>query len=269
MKKCFIKNKLLSFTILIAIWWILSLFYPPIVIPRISSVLKSIGEIILSEELRSEIYKTFFRLLMGILFGAGFGAAVGFFCGMNKTMRSIFSNFIKILQVVPPVSILILTIIWLGYNGKPAIAITAVAVFPTIVISVQDSILNLDKKLMEMAKIFQFSKFQKIKFIIWPSVKPQVYSGLKIALGTASKTVVMGEVLTTVTGIGGQIVNARLNVESEKIIAWTVVSVAMYFVFDRVSALLFGTKTYFRLEAEKSGEKKSAENSESKEILQP
>ena len=239
MKACSIRNKLISIVAIFLIWWVLSKIYPPIVIPKISSVIKCIGEILVSKKLWIEIGKTFSRLCWGLVFGIGAGAIVGFFCGINKTCREICQNFIKVLQVIPPVSILILTIIWLGYNGKPAIAITAVAVFPTIVISVQDGILGLDKRLLEMAELFKFSRSMKIRKIIWPSIKPQVYSGLKIAVGSASKTVVMGEVLTTVTGIGGQIVTARLNIESEKIIAWTVVSVVMYWIFDRIIALIF------------------------------
>lgn len=242
MKAYFIRNKLISIILIIAIWWILSLIYPPVVIPGIPAVLKAIAGILKSGDLLREIGKTFIRLLLGLAFGISSGAVVGFVCGMNKTAREICKTFIRLLQVVPPVAILILTIVWLGYNGKPAIAITAVAVFPTIAITVQDSILCLDKKLLEMAEIFKFSKSKKIKMIIWPSIKPVVSSGLKIALGNASKTVVMGEVLTTATGIGGQIVTARLNIESEMIIAWTVISVVIYLALDKLLALLWGKK---------------------------
>ena len=42
-------------------------------------------------------------------------------------------------------------------------------------------------------------------------------------MGMACKTVVMGEVLTTTSGIGGQIMTARLNIEPETVIAWTVI----------------------------------------------
>ncbi len=245
MKACSIRNKLISIAAIFLIWWVLSLIYPPIVIPKISAVFTSIVEILTSSKLWLEIGKTFSRLCWGLFFGITFGLLVGFFCGINKTFREISKNFIRILQVIPPVSILILTIIWLGYNGKPAIAIAAIAVFPTIVICVQDAILGLDKNLLEMARVFKFSRRQKIQKIIWPSIKPQFYSGLKISVGAASKTVVMGEVLTTVTGIGGQIVTARLNIESEKIIAWTVVSVGMYWIFDRIISLIFKPKRIF------------------------
>lgn len=242
MKACFIRNKLIAAGMVIAAWQIFSMIYPPVVIPKISAVIKAVAEIICTKDLWNEILRTCFRLVSGVLLGIVLGAATGFLNGINKTFREISINFIKLLQVIPPVAILILTIVWLGYNGKPAIAITAVAVFPTIAITVQDSILNLDKKLLEMAEIFCFSKSKKIKLIIWPSIKPTVCSGLKIALGTASKTVVMGEVLTTATGIGGQILTARLNIESEKIIAWTIISVLIYLLLGKLAALIFREK---------------------------
>lgn len=242
MKACFIRNKIISLALFLAVWWGLTKVYPPIVIPTISSVIKKIGEIVVTGAMWLEIGKTFYRLFFGLLFGIVFGAIVGFFCGTSKVFRQFATGFINILQVVPPVSILILTIIWLGYNGKPAIAISAISVFPTIVICVQDAILNLDKKLLEMAKLFGFSKTKTIRKIIWPSIKPQVYSAMKIAVGSASKTVVMGEVLTTVTGIGGQIVTARLNIESESIIAWTVIAVVMYFIYNRICTAAFKDK---------------------------
>lgn len=40
----------------------------------------------------------------------------------------------------------------------------------------------------------------------------------------------MGEVLTTTTGIGGQIMTARLNIEPETVIAWTVIVVVIYYI---------------------------------------
>jgi len=228
MKACFIKNKVISIGILILLWWVLTLIYPPIVIPTIPSVIKAIWGIITSSAMWIEIGRTFYRLFFALLIGCLAGGIVGFFCGSSKVFRQLSMSFINLLQVIPPVALLILLIIWLGYNGKPAIAISAISVFPTIVITVQDSILNLDRKLLEMGTLFGFSKSKQIKKIIWPSIKPQVYSGLKIAIGSASKTIVMGEVLTTVTGIGGQIVTARLNIESESIIAWTVIAVVLY-----------------------------------------
>lgn len=82
---------------------------------------------------------------------------------------------------------------------------------------------------MEMGAVFGFAVWKKLRYILIPSVAPYFISGLKIAVGMACKTVVMGEVLTTTSGIGGQIMTARLNIEPETVIAWTVIMVGIYY----------------------------------------
>ncbi len=135
-----------------------------------------------------------------------------------------------IIQVVPPISWLILAIIWFGLNGRASIFIVVMAVVPTMFICISDGITAIDKRLLEMGDVFGFSTFKKLRYIMIPSVLPYFGSGLKIAVGMACKTVVMGEVLTTTTGIGGQIMTARLNIEPETVIAWTVIVVGIYYV---------------------------------------
>jgi NitT/TauT family transport system ATP-binding protein len=51
-----------------------------------------------------------------------------------------------------------------------------------------------------------------------------------VALGSSWKIAVMGEVFTTSDGIGGMIKLARLNVEPENIIAWSIVVVMLFYV---------------------------------------
>ena len=227
---------------MLALWRVLSFAYPPLVVPPIPSVGKMLARILSSPDLLQEAAKTLGRLAAGLFFGVAAGCIAGYACGVCKTCRELCKPLLGVLQVVPPVALLVLAIIWFGFNGKPAVLIVAVAIFPIIAITVQDAVLHIDRKLLEMGTVFKYTKQQRFFLITWPSVKPQFYSGLRIALGTASKTVVMGEVLTTSSGIGGQIVNARLNIEPETIIAWTVVSVCMYYVLDAAVGMLFVPK---------------------------
>lgn len=242
MKKSSIKNNCIAALAMLALWQVLSLAYPPLVVPPIPAVGKILARILSAPDLLHEAVKTLGRLAAGLFFGIAAGCLVGYVCGLCKTCRELCKPVLGVLQVVPPVALLVLAIIWFGFNGKPAVLIVAVAIFPIIAISVQDAVLHVDRKLLEMGTVFKYTKKQRFFLITWPSVKPQFYSGLRIALGTASKTVVMGEVLTTSSGIGGQIVNARLNIEPEAIIAWTVVSVCMYYVLEAAVALLFVPK---------------------------
>lgn len=229
---------------MLALWWVLSLVYPPLVVPPIPAVGKMLARILSASDLVQEAAKTLGRLAVGLFFGLTAGCLVGYVCGVCRMCRELCKPILGILQVMPPVALLVLAIIWFGFNGKPAVLIVALAIFPIIAITVQDAVIHVDRKLLEMGTVFKYTKKQRFFLITWPSVKPQFYSGLRIALGTASKTVVMGEVLTTSSGIGGEIMNARLNIEPEAIIAWTIVSVCMYYVLDAVVGLLFISKEH-------------------------
>ena len=101
-------------------------------------------------------------------------------------------------------------------------------------ISLVNSINNIDKKLLEVADVFHLTKFKKWKYIIVPSLYPAFETALIVCLGTGVKLVVMAEVLTIDSGIGGQITNARINIETEMVIAWSVIIVGIYFILGGI-----------------------------------
>ncbi|MGH4038246.1 MAG: ABC transporter permease [Sphaerochaeta sp.] len=232
------KYNVISFLIVMTIWWIGSKVFPPLVVPSIGMVGDSMIKILSSPKLRFQILLTLERLLLALLIGNAVGFIIGYFSGINETFRKLIKPIISILQVTPPVAILIIAIMWFGFNGKPAIAIAFLAILPTIIISVQEGILNIDHKLIQMGKTFKLSKESIFKNIIIPSIAPHITSGWKISLGTACKTVVMGEVLTTTTGIGGNISEARLNLEPEGVIAWTIITIILFYLIDLLVKML-------------------------------
>ena len=217
--------------LVMAFWWGMSQIYSPLVVPPIGSVAEKLKSILSSVKLWKEILNTMVRLLWGLGIGTVLGCLTGLAGGLYRPFKEIWKPILGIIQVVPPVSWLILAIIWLGYNGKASIFIVVMAVTPTIFISISEGIGAIDQKLTQMGNVFQFPFWKMLRYIYIPSIAPFFFSGLKIAVGTACKTVVMGEVLTTTSGIGGQIMTARLNIEPETVIAWTVVVVGLYYVW--------------------------------------
>lgn len=239
------KYNIISFLIIMTIWWIGSKIFSPLVVPSISMVGGSILKILSSPYLRYQILLTLSRLLLTLIIANLLGFSIGYFAGVNQIFRKLLKPILSVLQVTPPVAILIIAIMWFGFNGKPAIAISGLAILPTIIISVQEGILNIDNKLIQMGKTFKLSKESIFKDIIIPSISPHITSGWKISLGAACKTIVMGEVLTTTTGIGGNISEARMNLESEGVIAWTIITIVLFGLIDQIVKILLnkGKKT--------------------------
>mgnify|MGYP003092927577 FL=1 len=160
MKIFTLTNKILSFLIIILFWFILSKIYPPVVVPGVSQVWESIRGILLDTALLKEILITIIRLFIGFSFGLIFSIIFSLIITRSKLLGDVFYPIIEFLQVVPPISWLILAILWLGLNGKPAILIVSISIFCIMTISLVNSINNIDKKLLEVADVFHLTKFK-------------------------------------------------------------------------------------------------------------
>ena len=225
---------LLPLAVFLLVWQTASYFVSPLVLPSVPAVARRLLEIIGSESFLPTVLATLSRLIMGLGIGILIGSVVGLLFGLVPSLESVFSPFIGMLQAMPPVCWVVLALVWFGFNGKPCIFIVATSTIPTMVINLAGGIRNVDRELVEMAQMFHFSKAKILRHVMLPSVEPYFRSALEIVIGSGWKLVVMGEVLTTSSGIGGAIMDARLNIEPDSIIAWAVLLVASCYLTQKL-----------------------------------
>lgn len=230
---------LASGIILVFFWYILSLNFSPLVVPDPLVVFKKILSILSDQSLVNMIFITLKRLLIGLLIGISLGFLIGLLIAYKKGLKGLLSPIIGLCQVMPPVSWLVIALIWFGFNSKPAIFIIAISSFPVLALNVYEGCKNLDTKLLQMAKLYKISKARTLIDIIFPQIMPYFYSSFKIVLGSGFKIAVMAEVLTTSDGIGGMIKLGRLNIEQESIFAWSFIVVILFCIFNFFSDLIF------------------------------
>ncbi len=238
--------------LLAGLWFILSVFNEPLVIPPMSAVFAELWKILTHAETLFDIFITLGRLVCAMLISIIGGVSLGIFGAVlfPYTLKEILKEALKILQIIPPVAVLIMAMMWFGLNGIPAIFIVTVSLIPLIAIQVIDAIDNIDSSLVDMGKVFKTSRWDMLRRIYIPSIEPAMWSSIIVSLTMGAKIIVMGEVLTTNTGIGGQITIARLNIEPETVIAWTIIAMLLYYTLEFFINLVkdrkrFEQKNYF------------------------
>lgn len=236
------KYRLISLALIIAIWQVLSYKYSPLIVPDIGQVLKAIIHVLTDKSLLKEIVLTSNRLAVALTISIFLGSFIGILIGWFKKLRIIFSPMISIMQSVPPISWIVLAIIWFGLDGKASVFMVVVSTLPMMIINLIEGIENIDQKLIEMGQLFGFSKMKILRNIIIPSIIPYFKSALQIVIGQGWKVIVMGEVLTTSNGIGGELTNARLNIETEYIFAWTFIIVSLFYITNKIVSYIFNKK---------------------------
>lgn len=228
------KDITLTIVIILVLWQGLSRLYPPLILPGPALTFGSLWDIIKGGSFFLEIGVTLHRLFMG-LFGALLaGSVLGFLIGINEKIKRVVEPLIYILQSIPPILFMTLAMIWFGLDGQATIFIVFIVSLPIMAISIKEGFDNIDMKLVQMGKIFQFSKYKIVKVIIIPSLKTYFKSGFIILIGLGWKLVIMGEVLSSGTGLGSQITEGRLNLETNKVFAWSMVVIILCYLSQKI-----------------------------------
>jgi NitT/TauT family transport system permease protein len=96
-----------------------------------------------------------------------------------------------------------------------------------------------DKKMLQMARVFSFKTAQRIRFIWIPKLKPFFKSGTVSVFGMTWKVVVAGEVLSLPNkAIGTQLSAAQVHLETQEVMALSIVIVALSFAMETLLKLI-------------------------------
>lgn len=236
------KYRILSLITILVAWQYLSHIYSPIIVPSIEEVMSALVDIFTTQELRYHIIITAKRLVTALLISLSVGSILGITIGYNKKIELLMTPIIGFMQSVPPISWLVLAIIWFGLDGKASIFIAVISTLPLVIINLVESVRNIDHQLVEMGEMYKFSKVKMLKKIIIPSIVPYFQACLQIVIGQGWKVIVMGEVLSCNNGIGGELTNARVNIETGYVFAWTIIIVVLFYITNKVVSHMFNTK---------------------------
>lgn len=203
-----------------------------ILLPPPGETWKELILIINSDNFWPAVISTTTRSLLG--FGLTFLTAVLFalLTGLWKPLYFLFSPLVVITKAAPPISIILLALIWLGTEKAPVL-VGSLVIFPIIYANIIAGVDNVDPKLIEMAAMYRISRLRKISEVYLPSVLPYLLAACSTALGLNLRAVIMTEVLSQPPiSMGTNLQTARVFLNTAGVFAWTVVAVALAAVFD-------------------------------------
>lgn len=224
------------------LWQGLSHIYTPLILPSPTLTFKSLVKILHSECFFLELFSTLQRLLIGLLTSISVGSIFGILMGCSKKIKQLFEPLVYLVQATPPILYMTLAMLWFGLNGRATIFIVFIGSAPVMAVNIKEGFENIDVKLIEMGKAFKFSRSKMIAEIIIPSLNAYFKTGLITVFSFGWKLVVMGEVLSSSTGLGAQITDARMNLETNMVFAWGIIIILLCFLFQKITSKLFDFK---------------------------
>lgn len=184
-------------------------------------------------------------LRIGTGFIAGFAVAVLLAAGSRHFpfLEELLSPVIKLLKAIPVASFVVILLIWWG-SSFLAVAVCFLVVFPNLYINTLEGLKNVDKKLLETARVFRMPFRNRFFYIYRPALKPFLYSGMKISLGMCWKSGVAAEVIGTPDfSIGEQLYLSKIYLNTAGVFAWTAVIILLSVLFEKL--VLKGMELFF------------------------
>ncbi len=244
-------RKFLSGAIFCGLWYFASLQFSPFILPSPLQTLIAAGEYMMTPEFYQALSRTCLKLFWGISIALLLGGITGLLSGRFPHLADYLEPIISILQSVPPISWLGISIIWFGLTSIPAVFIIIIATLPLLHASLQEGYVRIDRNLLYMASSYQIPYPKTVRFIILPSLKGYFLPAFINAVGLGWKLAVMAELLISIKGLGRLLAIARMNLETAKVFAlalfmaviWMGIKALIMFFFreKRFKAPSFGT----------------------------
>ncbi|MCR3955142.1 MAG: ABC transporter permease subunit [Gudongella sp.] len=216
--------KLISALVLIGAWSLLSLFVgKEVLIPSPLATLNSLVEIVGNGGFLKTIFYTMARSLGGFLSSLLLAVFFGGLSKWSRIVRLLLKPFVELLSAVPVIAVILLALIWLHSSLVP-LFVGFLVVFPIMYQTVLSSLDDVDRKLLQMARVYGVKRLTLIRDIYIPVILHGLSNISETTLSTTLKMVVAGEVLSQSSfSIGGNLQLQRMYLNTSGVFAWIVV----------------------------------------------
>ena len=158
----------------------------------------------------SHILITLSRVSYGFIFGAIAATILGVLTGVSPLMRVFFDPTIQALKAVPSLAWVPLFILWFGIFEDSKIALISVGVFFPIYLNLMMGIRQIDKKMVEVAHVYNLNSFQTIRWILLPGIIPEWVTGLRSGLALGWMFVIAAELMGASEGLGYLMIDGQM-----------------------------------------------------------
>jgi len=186
-------------------------YLPPALLPAPSAVLHALGDWIFGFDETTQTYSGHWlrdafasglRVFGGFALASVLGILAGVAIGWSRLFEKTLEPTLQMLRPIPPVSWIPLAIIWFGIANKPAIFLVFLgAIFPVLMNTIH-GVKTVDHNLARAGAMMGATERQLLASIVFPAALPSIFSGLRIAIGSAWMLTVTAEMVAVKSGLG-------------------------------------------------------------------
>jgi taurine transport system permease protein len=236
----------------LALWYLLTAFalVPAVLLPGPGEVFKSFVDILEHGYRETTLWQnaaaTLWRCGAGFALACLTGVPLGLAMGQSATIRAATDYIVQFMRPLPPLSYLILLILWLGIGDTSKIALLYLTAFPIVASSAMAGVRAAKRQRIQAALALGASDWHIFRHIIFPSALPLIFTGARIALAAAFSTVVAAELMAATDGLGWMVFSASRFLRNDVIIIGIVLLGVIGMTLNKFMLLVDGAVVHWR-----------------------
>lgn len=165
--------------------------------------------------------------VIGLAIATVFGVILAIIMDKFELFRTATYPILVVSQTVPVIVLAPILIIYLGFGMAPKILIVILMCFFPIVISFADGMKQVDVNQVNLARLFGAGSLKIYSMVKIPAAASSLFSGLKVAATYSITGAVVGEWLSSNSGLGYYMLRVKNGFMLDKVFACVVVIVLL------------------------------------------
>jgi taurine transport system permease protein len=182
--------------------------------------------------LGGHILISLYRVLSGWILGCLIGIPIGIGMGLSSFVKGAMDPIIELYRPVPPLAYISLIIIWMGIGDKGKIFLLFLATFSIFVINSRSGVRSVTIERIHAAYSLGASRYQILFHVILINALPEIFTGMRVAMGVAWGTLVAAEMVAATSGIGWMVINAARFLRTDLVLMGIIVMALLGYGFD-------------------------------------
>jgi NitT/TauT family transport system permease protein len=224
-----LQTNVLSVLLLVVLWETAGRLFDSALIPPASRIAATWWKLLAGGKLLPNLLTSLGTMAAGFILAAFAGVIIGLLMGRFRAVEHFLDLYINSLMSAPTTAFVPVLIMWFGLGVESRIAVVFLFAFFVIVINTMTGVKQVDSVLVEMGRSFGGKEHEVFFKIVLPAALPAIMAGIRLGMGRAVKGMVTAEMLLTLTGIGGMIMQYGSSFATDALFAviLTILTVAM------------------------------------------
>ena len=199
----------------------------PLFLPPVGLVFTTLAALVRTHLFWTALGVTLGTVMRAYLIASAFGVGVAYLVTRSRFCTDLLEPVIAGFFTIPITLFFPLFVLFFGIGAQSKVAYAAVYAFFPVAITSIAGFSAVDSHFLRAARCMGASAYGVFRRILLPGAMPAIFNGLRIGFFICFASVLGGETLASLNGIGRQIAQSAELMESATMFAWIMVVIAI------------------------------------------